>query len=312
MSFLLSEIDWSLISKTVSEKLAQTIILSHITPVSGGDIHQSFRVVDQASKKSFFIKLNHIEYYSLLKSESESLDAIASVGVIKTPKVFLCDTSLKYAFLLMEYLPLVPVEGQEDGYTLGQQLALLHKGSQADSDQIKYGFHSDNYIGLTLQKNNWSNDWCEFWIQQRFYPQLKLAYKNSFSSELRLLETDLLIVTNKLLATHQPESALVHGDLWAGNKGYLSDSNPVIFDPACYFGDRETDIAMTELFGGFSKNFYLGYEDIWPLPDGYKQRKKLYNLYHMLNHLNLFGDSYLPQVKQLFIHFYLSIYENFF
>lgn len=297
MSRLPSNKDWESIAAIVSDKLSQALTFSDITSVSGGDIHQSFRVVDKATQQAFFIKLNNLKRQSLLQAEAQSLEAISAVKSIKTPQILLCDTSAHYAFLIMEYLPLALKPLADEEYLLGQQLAHLHKKSEKVALERQYGFDHDNFIGLSPQKNQWHSKWSEFWINERLQPQLELAYQNGFASDLRLLETNLLAATNKLLKPHQPESVLLHGDLWAGNKAFLQDGQPVIFDPASYYGDRETDIAMTELFGGFSASFYEGYRSVWSLSEAYGQRKKLYNLYHMINHLNLFGSGYLPQVK---------------
>jgi fructosamine-3-kinase len=159
-----------------------------------------------------------------------------------------------------------------------------------------FGWDINNTIGSTVQINNWTANWAEFWAKHRIGYQLKLARRRGghFPQGERLLE-----VIPELLAGHEPQPSLVHGDLWGGNAGVTSAGEPVIFDPAAYFGDREVDIAMTELFGGFSAQFYRGYNQVWPLEGGYDQRKTLYNLYHILNHFNLFGGSYESQANQM-------------
>jgi fructosamine-3-kinase len=124
-------------------------------------------------------------------------------------------------------------------------------------------------------------------MERRMRPQIELAGKHGF---------DLALPCLKLLEGHKPQPSLLHGDLWGGNAGFTAEG-PVLFDPAVYYGDREADLAMTELFGGFPQEFYSSYNKIWPLDDGYERRKHLYNLYHLLNHLNLFGSSYLAQVE---------------
>jgi protein-ribulosamine 3-kinase len=151
----------------------------------------------------------------------------------------------------------------------------------------RFGWQRDNYIGSTPQRNGWCEDWREFWIERRVGPQLELARRNGF----RVAEPPL-----GSLDGHRPQPSLLHGDLWSGNAGFTAEG-PVIFDPAVYYGDREADLAMTELFGGFPGTFYEAYHAAWPLEPGYEQRKHLYNLYHLLNHLNLFGGSYLGQVE---------------
>jgi protein-ribulosamine 3-kinase len=165
------------------------------------------------------------------------------------------------AYLLLEFLDL---ERHGDFAALGRMLAEAHR-----KPRPRFGFTQDNYIGTTRQQNGWSENWAEFWRQRRMKPQLELAGKNGF---------DL-------------------GEVgWSGNVGFTADG-PVVFDPAVYYGDREADVAMTELFGGFPREFYASYDEAFPLDPGYEKRKHLYNLYHLLNHLNLFGGGYLAQVK---------------
>ena len=175
---------------------------------------------------------------------------------------------------------------------------LLRGGEERNSTLLRgvFGWDINNTIGSTVQINNWTVNWAEFWAERRIGYQLKLARRRGglFPQGERLLE-----VIPELLADHEPQPSLVHGDLWGGNAGVTSAGEPVIFDPAAYFGDREVDIAMTELFGGFPAEFYRGYNQVWPLDLGYEKRKTLYNLYHILNHFNLFGGSYASQANQM-------------
>ncbi len=173
--------------------------------------------------------------------------------------------------------------GRADWPAMGRMLAALHRKT---SD--RFGWIRDNWIGLSPHKNGWREDWAVFFIEKRLVPQAEQAGKNGFSVELPDVKT--------LLEGHNPEPSLLHGDLWSGNAGFTAEG-PVIFDPAVYYGDREADLAMTELFGGFPDEFYAAYEEAYPLAAGYQTRKHLYNLYHLLNHLNLFGGGYLGQVK---------------
>jgi len=153
----------------------------------------------------------------------------------------------------------------------------------------RFGWPRDNYIGATPQENAPCAGWAEFWRHRRLEPQLALANRNGYRVEAPPVW--------RLLEGHEPVASLLHGDLWSGNAGFLADGAPVVFDPAVYYGDREADLAMTELFGGFAEEFYAAYSEAWPLDEGYKLRKQLYNLYHLLNHLNLFGGGYLGQVR---------------
>ncbi|MEG3863571.1 fructosamine kinase family protein, partial [Microcoleus sp. herbarium12] len=175
---------------------------------------------------------------------------------------------------------------------------LLRGGEEVDSALLKgrFGWSVNNAIGSTPQINNWAADWAEFWAEHRIGYQLQLARRRggNFSQG----ET-LLAAIPKLLEGYKPQPSLVHGDLWGGNASVTSAGEPVIFDPATYWGDREVDMAMTELFGGFSPAFYRGYNEVWLLDSGYEKRKTLYNLYHILNHFNLFGGSYESQANQM-------------
>jgi protein-ribulosamine 3-kinase len=151
----------------------------------------------------------------------------------------------------------------------------------------RFGWDTDNWIGLAPQLNGWRDDWAAFFLERRLRPQVERAMEKGFTLDVPDMRD---------LVRHRPEPSLLHGDLWSGNVGFTPEG-PVIFDPAVYYGDRETDLAMTKLFGGFPAEFYAAYQAEWPLPQGYETRKTLYNLYHLLNHLNLFGAGYLGQVK---------------
>ena len=164
-------------------------------------------------------------------------------------------------------------------------LASVHR-HQAD----RFGWQRDNYIGSTPQQNGWRESWIAFWRERRLEPQIALARANGYRIEVPPVW--------RLLEGHEPAPSLLHGDLWSGNAAFLPDGAPVLFDPAVYYGDREADLAMTELFGGFPREFYSSYRKIYPLDAGYEKRKHLYNLYHLLNHLNLFGSGYLGQVER--------------
>ena len=174
-------------------------------------------------------------------------------------------------------LEFLQLQRNGDWAALARMLAKLHLVTGP-----RFGWHRDNYIGLSPQQNGWCDGWAEFFWERRIRPQAERA--------------GLQIKPNRLLEDHKPKPSLLHGDLWSGNVGFTGEG-PVIFDPAVYYGDREADLAMTELFGGFPREFYRAYEEALPLPKGYEQRKHLYNLYHLLNHLNIFGGSYLAQVR---------------
>jgi fructosamine-3-kinase len=187
------------------------------------------------------------------------------------------------AFLVLERLTL---DGPHDWRGLAAMLAQVHR---CEGD--RYGWHRDNYIGPTPQANGACDDWVRFWRERRLVPQLELAARRGFSVDCGFLLDGL-----EALLGHRPAPSLLHGDLWSGNAGF-DRGEPVIYDPAVYYGDREADLAMTELFGGFPGEFYAAYEEALALPEEYARRKHVYNLYHLLNHLNLFGGGYLGQVQ---------------
>ncbi len=162
-----------------------------------------------------------------------------------------------------------------------------------------FGFVQDNFIGTTAQPNAWNNDWIDFWREQRLGFQLRLAAENGYGGQLKNLGEKLLNTLPAFFDGYIPQPSLLHGDLWSGNHAFLADGTPTIFDPASYYGDRECDLAMTELFGGFPADFYTAYRAEWPLHEGYETRRDLYNLYHILNHANLFGGGYVKQAEQM-------------
>lgn len=227
-----------------------------------------------------FLKLNEARFQDAFAAEADGLAALRAAG-LRAPEPVSHGVAGGEAFLLLEFLAL---EGKEDFAALGRMLAEAHRRPGP-----RFGWHRDNTIGATPQQNGWCDDWAEFWRQRRLRPQLELAERNGFA----LAAPDV----DALLRGHSPHPSLLHGDLWRGNAGFTPEG-PVVFDPAVYYGDREADLAMTELFGGFPREFYEAYDEAYPLEDGYETRKHLYNLYHLLNHLNLFGRSYLARVER--------------
>lgn len=239
----------------------------------------------------FFVKTSAGSDADALIAEGEALRAIAEIGAIRVPQVYATGHGESAAFIVQEWLDLA--EGGRDA-ALGHALAHLHAATAP-----RFGWHRDNTIGATPQRNDWHDDWAAFFRDMRLAPQFALAARNGHGGRLQARGDKLLAAVDALLQGHRPAASLLHGDLWAGNAGRLADGTPVIFDPSTYFGDREADLAMTELFGGFSPEFYQAYEDVAPLPPGARARRTLYNLYHVLNHLNLFGTSYLARAEAM-------------
>jgi protein-ribulosamine 3-kinase len=173
------------------------------------------------------------------------------------------------------------------------------KGRGSSGTPSRFGFATNNFIGTTSQPNDWKVDWIDFWREQRLGFQLRLAAQNGYGGQLQRLGDKLMDALPAFFASHTPQPSLLHGDLWSGNHAFLADGTPTIFDPATYYGDRECDLAMTELFGGYSTDFYSAYRAAYQLDAGYARRRELYNLYHILNHANLFGGGYARQAEQM-------------
>lgn len=228
----------------------------------------------------------------MFEAEAEGLAELRKAGVLRVPDVFDVGSDANGAYIEMERLELE--RGRErDAARLGTELAMLHRHT-ADL----HGWHRDNTIGPTPQHNPQTADWVAFFRAHRLQFQLDLAARNGYTGELQDLGDRLAEQLGDLFEGYNPAPSLLHGDLWAGNWG-VADGVPVIFDPAVYYGDRETDIAMTQLFGGFGSAFYREYERAWPLASGSAERLELYKLYHVLNHLNLFGTGYLGQALSI-------------
>ena len=283
--------NWQPVIQQIESTTRQPFKLLKALPLSGGDINAAYRL--QAENQNFFVKLNSPDRLAMFEAEASGLEALAQAQAVRVPKLVVCGCTADHAFLVLEHIALKNLNSRSE-QLLGQQLAQMHRQKQA-----YFGWHRDNTIGSTTQVNGQYHDWISFWQEQRLEYQLTLAAAKGYSGRLQTLGKELCANLTPLFSGYQPQPALVHGDLWGGNVAVDEQGNPVIYDPACYFGDRETDIAMTELFGGFSPAFYQSYQAAYPLAPGYANRKTLYNLYHILNHLNLFGQSYLHQAEHM-------------
>ncbi|MBI5040687.1 MAG: fructosamine kinase family protein [Gammaproteobacteria bacterium] len=257
--------------------------------IGGGCINQAVRIAGEG--RDFFVKFNVVSKSDMFVAEAEGLRELAATRTIRVPEPVCWGVAGDTAYLVLDHLEF----GHGDkGAVLGEQLAALHRVTRAD-----FGWHRDNTIGSTPQINTPCVDWITFWRERRFGFQLELAQRNGLGGDVLRLGGQLMDRLDGLFDGYHPRPSLLHGDLWSGNHGYLADGMPVIFDPAVYFGDREADVAMTELFGGFGADFYAGYRAAWPLDVGYATRKTLYNLYHILNHANLFGGGYEQQALRM-------------
>lgn len=252
---------------------------------AGGCINHSQTLLGQDGRR-FFVKRNDARQADMFAAEAEGLTALAATGAIRVPRPICHGQDSDQAYLVLEWLPL---GGRGDGADLGRRLAQMHRTTWR-----AFGWHRDNTIGSTPQANPATTDWIGFYRDQRLACQLRLAKRQGGPRRLLDQGERLLDRVADFFPGHQPQPSLLHGDLWGGNFGF-AEGDPVLFDPAVYFGDREADLAMTELFGGFPPDFRAAYQETWPLDPGYATRRMLYNLYHVLNHFNLFGGGYASQ-----------------
>lgn len=240
-----------------------------------------------------FVKTASPTGQTMLEGEFDGLVAIRATGTVRVPQPLGCGVNETHAWLLTEFLDLRPPTPASDT-VLGEQLARLHEHSAS-----RHGWHRDNTIGTNPQPNARDEDWGRFFARQRIGFQLQLAADNGYTGKLQKLGERLMLQIPHLLSDHQPQPSLLHGDLWSGNRAALADGTPVIYDPAAHYGDGECDLAMSELFGAFDPGFYARYQEYRPLPAGYPLRRDLYQLYHVLNHMNLFGSGWARQAEQL-------------
>jgi len=290
--------DWHVISAAIGSATRQPFKIIAHDATSGGCINQTWRIRGQDGRQ-FFVKLNDARHLSIpstwlrtgFAAEAAGLNEIAATQTIRVPQPVAYGTSDAHSFLVLEYLEL---SNRGNAALLGEQLAALHRCTNE-----QFGFSQDNFIGTTPQPNGWTNNWVTFWREQRLGLQLQLGKKSGYGGELQTLGEKLIDALPVFFAGYTPQPALLHGDLWGGNHAFLMDGTPLIFDPAPYYGDRECDLAMTELFGGYPAGFYAAYRAAYPLDAGYAMRRDLYNLYHILNHANLFGGGYVKQAEQM-------------
>ena len=262
-------------------------------PVSGGDINAAFRVGSDAG--DLFVKTNDASRADMFAAEADGLRALRETGTVVVPRVIGAGVVGATSWLALEWLEFTRPR-PADHATLGRLLAELH-GAHGE----RFGWHRDNTIGSTPQHNAPADSWRDFFLDRRLRPQLELAARRGFGA-VAALGDRVLNKLGELIAEHDVKPSLLHGDLWGGNWAATA-RGPALFDPATYYGDRETDLAMTRLFGGFDAGFYDAYEACAPLPDGAGQRCAVYQLYHLLNHLNLFGGGYAASCEALLRRF---------
>lgn len=285
--------DWSTLIEKLSETTGERLSAFRVGPaVGGGCINRAVTVEGGGAR--YFVKLNHPSRSEMFAAEADGLKALAATRTVRVPTPICWGVGPDMTFLVLEYLDLSSGRSNVQSQALlGRQLAAMHRTSQTH-----FGWHRSNTIGSTLQINECAENWIDFFRDRRLGFQLELAGKNGNAALLARGEK-LFSHVEHFFEGYAPRPSLLHGDLWAGNTGETRLGEPALFDPAVYFGDREADLAMTELFGGFSEAFYRNYNDVWPLDSGYATRRTLYNLYHVLNHVNLFGRSYLTQAERM-------------
>ncbi|MPW36520.1 fructosamine kinase family protein [Vibrio sp. B1Z05] len=283
---------WQAITQQLSDILMFEFKIEEKSRITSGNINESYMISD--GEQRYFIKLNNKAFLSKFTAEVDNLTQLQRSNTVYTPEIVHLGSTKDCAFLILNYLPTHPLTHHETSYQFGQEIARLHLWGE----QQEYGFDHDNYIGATLQPNRWQKKWCVFFAEQRIGWQLQLLKEKGieFGDQEQIINC-----IKSELANHQPKPSLLHGDLWHGNCAE-SPFGPICYDPACYWGDHECDLAMTELFGDFPDSFYQGYKTIKPLADGYERRKHIYNLYHILNHCNLFAGHYLGEAQQRIDH----------
>jgi protein-ribulosamine 3-kinase len=278
----MSEIDDAISSATGVQFKSQSS-----SSIGGGCINQASKI-QSMDGRTFFLKINQASFLPFFEAEAEALKEIRSTQTIMVPDVITHGVAKDQAFLVLEYIE----EGRSSSMSqsaLGKLLAKMHK-----IEQPFFGWERDNCIGATPQPNPKTNSWPVFYRDHRLAFQFKLAQSKgrSFDGAQKLLES-----IESFFSDYSPHPSLLHGDLWGGNASCDSSGVPFLYDPASYYGDREADLAFTYMFGGFSSSFYDAYNQEYPLNSGFPQRKTLYNLYHELNHFNLFGGGYASSAQ---------------
>jgi len=279
------------IARALALQLGMSVREASSGRVHGGNINECHRL--ETERGSVFLKVADARVRSMLEAEAEGLRELAGAGAVRVPKVLALGEAAGSAYMALEWIDFAPGKGEAET-RLGEELARQHRSSAT-----RFGWHRDNTIGSTGQQNAWADDWVAFFRERRLRPQLELARSKKTPARLQDRGAHLLDRLEQFFATYRPMPSLLHGDLWGGNWAADAHGEPVIFDPAVYFGDREADLAMTRLFGGFGPGFYAAYETAWRPDPGAPRRVALYNLYHVLNHLNLFGGAYARQAEAM-------------
>ncbi len=266
--------------------------IEKITEVGGGSISRAFQL--RAANTDWFLKLNSGERHEMFTAEADGLEALGRSSAIRVPRVIAHGTTGPSAYLLLEYIELHPLRDGDSIRAAGHALADLHR-----IEGRRFGWLRDNFIGSTPQCNTAESDWPRFFANRRLAPQIDLARKQGYKGRVIADGERLVEKLPALFVGYLPKASLLHGDLWSGNAALDDSGRLVLFDPAVHFGDRESDLAMMALFGGFPTRMHAAYHEAWPLETGFEQRRLLYQLYHVLNHMNLFGGGYQAQAERM-------------
>lgn len=279
------------VAAAIAKRSGSPFVPTSVQRIGGGSIHQAWELAGGGSR--YFVKSNGLAAAAMFAAEAQGLQALSAAAAVRTPAVVASGETGDMAFLVLEHLDLAALD-HAAGARLGTALAQLHRNT-GDA----FGWSGDNFIGATPQRNQAHPSWPHFFGERRLRPQLELALERGMEKALADKGHAVVERIGGMFIDYRPLPSLLHGDLWSGNAARCSDGSPAIFDPACYYGDRETDLAMAELFGGFPTSFFAAYRSAWPPDGGYESRKPLYNLYHVLNHFNLFGRAYLGQAQRM-------------
>lgn len=288
----LAEID---LQNILSKKSGKKIFVDSIQPVGGGCVNETVKL--KTNDGNYFAKWNDAKRFpGMLQAEAKGLDLLKNVGEIKVPEVIFQSTADTVQYLVLEWIESMAMK-KNFWCDFGKSLAKLHRHTSE-----RFGLEYNNFIGSLPQFNTWHSVWSDFFILERIEPQLKLARdsertSNSVSRKFSKLFSQL----NTIFPSEKP--ALLHGDLWSGNFMVGNKGEPVMIDPAVYYGHREMDLGMTKLFGGFHPEFYESYHLEFPLEKDWQKRTEICNLYPLLVHVNLFGGSYALQVESILRRF---------
>ena len=284
---------WKAISQLLAEQFGSYYTIKSKTPIEDGEMHQAWIIDD--GNIPVFVKINDKAYRSMFRAEADQLELLAKSGTVRVPRVYGVGCTENISFLLLESLSLTPIPSNKMA-ELGAQLASLH----TSGSNKEYGLDYDTWLGPVYQPNAWAKNWSTFFSENRIGWQLQICKeKNIYFGHFE----DIISAVAFNLSKYQPIPALLHGAFYHKNFGICSNENEgneiVLYDPACYWGDAECDLALAELFNDLTPEFYQAYNGINPLYKGYQQRRPLYQLYYLLNFSHRFGGRYIKQAADI-------------